>query len=330
MNFLPRLAITPGEPAGIGPDLVIQLAQLSSLPAELVIFADPQLLQLRAQQLRLPLTLIPFHAEQASQPHHPGQLQIVSIPTSNVDCCGQLLQENAIYVLKTLTQAIQACLNGICDALVTGPVHKGIINDAGITFSGHTEFFAELTHTEHVVMMLVAGNLRVALATTHIPLAKVAAAIQPNMLEKSLRILHKGLNDFFAITTPRILVAGLNPHAGEQGHLGMEEILVIQPVINKLRAEGLQLQGPLPADTLFTPHYLQNADAVLAMYHDQGLPVLKYHGFGQAVNVTLGLPFVRTSVDHGTAIDLAGSGKASTSSFLAAIELAANIAKTRL
>ncbi|CAN5460029.1 4-hydroxythreonine-4-phosphate dehydrogenase PdxA [soil metagenome] len=321
----PRLAITPGEPAGIGPDLVVQLAQQAQLSAELVVFADPNVLTLRAQQLRLPLTLMKFDPNTLPKPHTPGQLLIVPSSAAKPDCCGKLAKENASYVLDTLTQATTACLTGVCTALVTGPVHKAIINEAGYHFSGHTEFLAELSHTANVVMMLVAGNLRVALATTHLPLAKVSAAIEPKMLEHCLRILNQSLQDYFAITHPRILVAGLNPHAGENGHLGMEEIDVIQPVIAKLQAEGLQLQGPLPADTLFTPRYLQQADAVLAMYHDQGLPVLKYLGFGHAVNVTLGLPFIRTSVDHGTAIDLAGSGKALASSFLTAIDLAVEI-----
>lgn len=324
-NNLPRLAITPGEPAGIGPDLIIQLAQQTQLSAELVVFADPNMLTLRAQQLQLPLTLIEFNSDTPPKPHTPGQLLIVPITAAKPDCCGKLAKENASYVLNTLTQATATCLTGTCAALVTGPVHKAIINEAGYHFSGHTEFLAELSHTAHVVMMLVAGDLRVALATTHLPLSQVSAAIEPIMLERSLRILNQSLQEYFAIVQPRILVAGLNPHAGENGHLGMEEITTIQPVIAKLQAEGLQLQGPLPADTLFTPRYLQQADAVLAMYHDQGLPVLKYQGFGHAVNVTLGLPFIRTSVDHGTAIDLAGSGKASASSFLTAIEMAMEI-----
>ena len=232
-------------------------------------------------------------------------------------------------MLATLNSAVRGALNGDFDAIVTAPVHKGIINDAGVPFIGHTEFFAEKTNTDHVVMMLVGGGLRVALATTHLPLKDVAGAITVKSLERTLGVLHSDLRDKFRIAAPRILVAGLNPHAGESGHLGREEIDVIEPVLQQLRAQGFKLEGPLPADTLFTPKYLDRADAVLAMYHDQGLPVLKMKSFGHGVNVTLGLPIIRTSVDHGTALDLAGTGQIDVGSMLAAIDLAIDLAKTR-
>jgi 4-hydroxythreonine-4-phosphate dehydrogenase len=244
-------------------------------------------------------------------------------------CAGQLDAANAPYVMATLKRAVAGCLDGEFDALVTGPVHKGIINDAGIAFTGHTEFLAQLAGVEHVVMMLTASNLRVALATTHLPLNQVSAHITPALLREVLRILDRDLRERFGLAQPRILVCGLNPHAGESGHLGREEIEVIAPVIAELREGGLHLRGPLPADTAFTPRQLEDADAVLAMYHDQGLPVLKYAGFGEAVNVTLGLPFIRTSVDHGTALELAGSGRADPGSLLAATKLALTLIRAR-
>lgn len=242
---------------------------------------------------------------------------------------GQLDPANSAYVIEMLSKAVRGCQARQFDAMVTCPVHKGVINDAGIPFTGHTEFLAEQTHTKQVVMMLVGGGLRVALATTHLPLTAVSPAISQQSLEQTLRILHEDLVAHFGIAKPRILVAGLNPHAGEGGHLGNEEITTIIPVLEKLRSQGMQLKGPLPADTLFTPHNLADADAVLAMYHDQGLPVLKYASFGEGVNVTLGLPIIRTSVDHGTALDLAGSGKASPGSLFSAIRLAIQLAHSR-
>ncbi len=243
---------------------------------------------------------------------------------------GQLDQANAAFVLQTLTRAGQGCLDGAFAAMITAPVHKGVINESGIAFSGHTEFLAELTNTAQVVMMLATRGLRVALVTTHLPLRDIADAITPERLERVTRILHADLQEKFGIARPRILVCGLNPHAGEGGHLGREEIDIIEPTLERLRSEGMDLRGPLPADTLFTPKYLEHCDAVLAMYHDQGLPVLKYKGFGAAVNVTLGLPIIRTSVDHGTALDLAGSGKIDTGSLQVALETAYQMAETHL
>lgn len=316
-----RIVLTPGEPAGIGPDLVVQLAQ-RALACELVVVAAGEVLEQRARCLNFPLRLVEFDLDKSSQDHVAGTLKIVSIPLARPVRCGQLDFANAGYVLESLRTATAGCLSGTFAALVTGPVHKGIINEAGIPFSGHTEFLAELTHTAQAVMMLAASGLRVALATTHLPLSKVSAAITESLLENILRVLHRDLQKYFGLVDPRILVCGLNPHAGEGGHLGREEIDVIEPVLRMLRDAGMDLLGPLPADTLFTPKYLEHADAVLAMYHDQGLPVLKHLGFGNAVNITLGLPIIRTSVDHGTALDLAGTGKADCGSLLAALDTA--------
>jgi len=324
-----RIVISTGEPAGIGPDLVLQLLHdrdslLAQCPVladnALVILADPVMLQARARQLACPIDL-PFYDAYKVQ-----QFAILPIDCAQPVVARQLAVENADYVLAMLTRATQGCLSGEFAAMVTAPVHKGIINDAGIAFSGHTEFLAELTHAPLPVMMLATEHLRVALATTHLPLANVSQAITQNSLKQVLRILNHDLQTKYRIAKPHILVCGLNPHAGENGYLGREEIDVIEPALNALRDEGLTLTGPLPADTLFTPRYLDGADAVLAMYHDQGLPVLKYAGFGQAINITLGLPIIRTSVDHGTALALAGTGKAETGSLLAAIKLATELA----
>lgn len=323
-----RIAITPGEPAGIGPDLVARLAQQPSIDAELVVIADGELLNERAQELGLSLQLHSFNP-QHFRPSGNGQLSLVNSPLRNPAIAGQLDPNNAAYVLHTLDAAAKLCLEGVVDAVATGPVHKGIINDAGVAFSGHTEFFAEKAGCDQVVMMLATQGLRVALVTTHLPLRDVPDAIQPQWLERCCRILQSDLVEKFGIAEPRTLVCGLNPHAGEGGHLGHEEIEVIEPVLEKLRAEGMNLQGPLPADTLFTEHNLDGADAVLAMYHDQGLPVLKHKGFGKAINITLGLPFIRTSVDHGTALDLAGTGKADVGSFHLAVITAISMAKAR-
>lgn len=320
-----RIAITAGEPAGIGPDLVIAAAQ-HSWPCELVAIADPELLMQRAKQLALPLTLSTFDQNTpaaASLKHH---LRIVPIQLHTICEAGKLNKENSPYVLHTLRKAVEGCEQQLFAAMVTAPVHKGIINDAGINFSGHTEFLAALTYTPHVVMLLAAPTLRVALATTHLPLNQVSTHITAASLQNTLRILHHDLANRFLIHNPRIYVCGLNPHAGEGGYLGREEIDIIAPTLELLRQEGMDLIGPLPADTLFTPPYLSQADAVLAMYHDQGLPVLKNIGFGKAVNVTLGLPIIRTSVDHGTALDLAGTGKADAGSLVAAIEMAIDLA----
>ncbi|MEA3640351.1 MAG: 4-hydroxythreonine-4-phosphate dehydrogenase PdxA [Lamprobacter sp.] len=328
MTETPRLALTPGEPAGIGPDLCIAAAQQEH-KEELVAVCDPALLAERAERLRLPLALEPFDPERPPAPSASGRLLFdATARLASPAQAGQLSPTNAAYVLDTLSAACDGCLSGRWDAMVTGPVHKGIINDAGLAFSGHTEFLAERCQQDKEpiptpVMLLAAPGLRVALATTHLPLAAVPAAITEPRLERIIRIMVDGLRGRFGIAKPRILICGLNPHAGEGGHLGQEEQEVIMPVIARLLAEGMDLQGPLPADTLFVPHRLQQADAVLAMYHDQGLPVLKHLGFGQAVNVTLGLPIIRTSVDHGTALDIAGTGRAHLGSLSAAIALAA-------
>jgi 4-hydroxythreonine-4-phosphate dehydrogenase len=328
MHSVPRIAITPGEPAGIGPDLCVILAQQDH-DAELVVVADPALMTARAAELKLPLRL--EEAELSRPPCRSalGHLKILPHRTRQPVVTGQLDPVNAGYVLECLRSAVSGCRDGAFAALVTGPVHKGALNQAGFPFTGHTEFLAELTGTPQVVMMLLTDGLRVALATTHLPLKEVSAALTPSQLEGVIRILHHALRQDFGIATPRLLVCGLNPHAGEGGHLGREEREVIEPVLQRLRGEGFDLIGPLPADTLFIPKYLDHADAVLAMYHDQGLPVLKFKGFGNAVNITLGLPLIRTSVDHGTALELAGTGEADPRSLEAALRLAVAIAQRR-
>jgi len=316
-----RIALTPGEPAGIGPDLAVQIAQLDQ-DYELVAIADPDLLQVRAQQLGLPLTLRSVTPGAPATPTAAGELAIVPVAMLGAARPGSPDPANARYVLDTLDEAARGCLTGDYAALVTGPIHKGIINEAGIPFTGHTEYLAEKTGGQHPVMMLAAGDLRVALATTHLPLREVGDAITTERLERVITILERELRERYDIDQPTLLVSGLNPHAGEDGHLGREEIDIIIPLLERLRLQGLDLIGPLPADTLFTPRYLDEADAVLAMYHDQGLPVLKYAGFGRAVNITLGLPIIRTSVDHGTACSLAGTGEAEAGSLVAALEQA--------
>jgi 4-hydroxythreonine-4-phosphate dehydrogenase len=327
-NFLPRLALTSGEPAGIGPDLVIALAQ-QALPVELVAVADTDMLRARALQLDLPIEILPFNPDRSPQRQKAGCLSVQHVPAAVAVTPGLLDRRNASYVIATLDTALALCINAACDGLVTGPVHKAVINDAGIPFTGHTEYLAQRTATPEPVMMLYAPGLRVALVTTHLPLHEVAAAITPERLSRVIRVLDKDLRQRFGIAHPRILVAGLNPHSGEGGHLGREELEIIQPVLEKLRVEGFDLDGPLPADTLFTPKYLERADAVLAMYHDQGLPVLKHMGFGRIVNITLGLPILRTSVDHGTALELAGSGQADVSSLRCAVEAAIELSAAR-
>lgn len=322
----PRVVITPGEPAGIGPDLVIALAQ-QAWPVELVICADPDLLLSRALQLSMPLTLRDYQPGQPAQPQQADSLTILPIAAPATIIPGQLNVANSAYVVETLARACDGCLNGEFAALITGPVHKGIINDAGVPFSGHTEFFADRSRCDRVVMMLATEELRVALATTHLPLSAVSAAITRQSLHEVITILHHDLQTKFGIAQPQIYVCGLNPHAGEGGHMGREELDVINPALDELRQQGITLVGPLPADTLFQPKYLQHADAVLAMYHDQGLPVLKYQGFGRAVNITLGLPFIRTSVDHGTALELAATGSADPGSFITALNLAIKMIK---
>jgi 4-hydroxythreonine-4-phosphate dehydrogenase len=325
--MIPKLLLTTGEPAGIGPDLCAMLAQ-KALPCDLVAVGDPGLLEARAARLGLPLRVERAEPGEPSREHQPGTLRVWPVATVVEAVPGRLDPANAAYVLATLDQGVKACLAGQFDALVTNPVHKGVINEAGVAFTGHTERIAEITGGEPV-MMLAAPGLRVALATTHLPLAEVSRAITRERLDAIVRALHRDLRLRFGIPHPRILVCGLNPHAGEGGHLGREEIEVIEPVLASLRAEGMDLSPALPADTLFLPKYLDKADAVLAMYHDQGLPVLKHLGFGRAVNITLGLPIVRTSVDHGTALDLAGTGKADLGSLEAAVETAIALAQGR-
>lgn len=317
------LAITPGEPAGIGPDIVLQLAHQEGLP-DCVVIADLDLLRARASELHLPIVI---HSLESNQPFEttPGQLAVLPIKLGAPCVPGQLDPLNAPYVLEALKVAGEGCLKGQFAGLVTGPVHKGVINDAGIPFSGHTEFLANLAGVSDVVMMLSGNSLRVALTTVHIPLAEVVKTITQPLLEKTLRILHSELKLKFGIANPHIFVCGLNPHAGEGGHLGREEIDTIIPVINRLKAEGVNVKGPFSADTIFSPKYLKVADVVLAMYHDQGLPVLKYAAFGHAVNITLGLPFIRTSVDHGTALNLAGTGQAEVGSLKAAVACAKSL-----
>ena len=316
-----RIAITTGEPAGIGPDLCVTL-QAHDLDAELVLIGDPQLLTARAAELGRRFEAPRYRPDSEPQA---GRICIEPVTLAAPAVSGQLNTANAPYVLALLDRAIDGCLRHEFQAMVTAPVHKGVINDAGIAFTGHTEYLADKSASQQVVMMLAAPGLRVALVTTHLPLSRVAQAITAPGLEAVLRCTARELQDRFGIARPRILVAGLNPHAGEGGHLGHEEREIIEPVIEKLQREGLQLRGPLPADTLFTPPLLAQADAVVAMYHDQGLPVLKHLGFGQAVNITLGLPFVRTSVDHGTALDRAGTGNIDSGSLAAAIRYAVEL-----
>ncbi|KAB7622917.1 4-hydroxythreonine-4-phosphate dehydrogenase PdxA [Alkalilimnicola sp. S0819] len=332
MSRIPRIALTAGEPAGVGPELCVQIAQQArgaELAAELAVIADPQLLRQRAAALGLNIRLREIRPGEPPRPCEAGELGVIPVPLARPCKAGTLDTANAPYVLESLRLAADGALRGMFQAIVTAPVHKGVINDAGIPFTGHTEYFAEQTGAPLPVMMLAAGSLRVALATTHLPLKDVSAALTPTRLEQVARILYRDLREKFALDAPRILVCGLNPHAGEGGHLGSEEITVIEPVLTRLRAEGMDFLGPLPADTLFTPRHLRDADAVLAMYHDQGLPVLKHVGFGEAVNITLGLPIIRTSVDHGTALDLAGSGRAEPGSLRAALDLAIELSLAR-
>jgi 4-hydroxythreonine-4-phosphate dehydrogenase len=323
-----KLAVTPGEPAGIGPDLIIMLAE-QEWEAQLVIFADRDLLRARAALLGKKIDIIPY-SKGMDYIQKPGEIIVNHVPCAKEPIAGILDSENGHYVVNTLRLACEANMEGEFNAVVTGPVHKGIINKAGVSFSGHTEYFAVQSNTADVVMMLATDGLRVCLATTHIPLAYVSKAITRERIEKVVGIMHADLQQKFGIEHPTIYVCGLNPHAGEDGHLGREEIEVITPALDRLRESGMNLVGPLPADTIFQPKYLEKADAVLAMYHDQGLPVLKFKGFGNSVNITLGLPFIRTSVDHGTATDLAGTGQADTGSMARAINKAIKLAKLKL
>ena len=319
-NIIHRIALTPGEPSGIGPDLCVKLAQLK-LPYQLVVVADPEMLNQRAEILGLPIKLNEFNPDLPSLEQVAGHLTVMPVKLAEKVVCGQTSILNSSYVLKTIELAVTGCIEGLFSAIVNGPVQKSIINEAGFTFSGHTEFIAGITGG-YPVMMLATEDLRVALATTHLPLKNVSSAITYSSLISVIKILHHDLSTRFNIDQPKILICGLNPHAGENGYMGREEIDIITPVIQKLREQGMDLTGPLPADTIFTPKYLNTADVVLAMYHDQGLPVLKYQGFGKAVNITLGLPNIRTSVDHGTALDLAGTGNANIGSLEYALHTA--------
>ncbi len=324
----PRIVISPGEPAGIGPDITIKIAQ-QAWPAELIAVCDPELLRARAQTLGLPLKIIPGDFKKTASAHVPGTIKIIPV-SLNAPCeIGKLNRTNSSYVIQCLEIATEHCLQQDTQALVTGPIHKGIINDAGISFSGHTEFLAQYCHASNVLMLFVTKNLKVALATTHIPLAAVSRSITTKNLITTLQLLHQELQSRFKITAPKILVCGLNPHAGESGYLGREEIEIIEPALKQLRTKNIHVIGPLPADTLFTEKYLKTADAVLAMYHDQALPVVKYMSFGHAVNVTLGLPIIRTSVDHGTALDIAGTDKVDAGSMEAAVRLAIELWEKR-
>ncbi|MBK7355722.1 4-hydroxythreonine-4-phosphate dehydrogenase PdxA [Propionivibrio sp.] len=329
MSGRPLIAVTSGEPAGIGPEICLRLIEFNSAAgnADLLILADRKLLAERAEAVGFAGKL----REWTSGLHPaPGCLDVLHVPLSVPSHPGQLDPANADYVLQLLDRGIEGCLSGIYAAIVTAPVHKGVINDSGIQFTGHTEYLAEKTGTPHVVMMLAGGGLKVALATTHLPLKAVSPSLTQESLEQTIRILHAEMVRKYAITKPRILVAGLNPHAGEGGYLGHEEIEVITPVLERLRAEGLQLIGPLPADTMFTPPMLAQGDCILAMYHDQGLTALKYASFGNGINITLGLPIIRTSVDHGTALELAGSGQADPGSLFAAVEQAIAMASRHM
>jgi len=321
----PRLALVPGEPAGIGPELVVRAAQ-RDWAAQLICYGDRDTLLRAADALSLPLRLISANDPSAEGP---GRLAHVEIPNRAPVAFGQPQPRNARSTIAALETAALACINGLCDGLVTGPVHKAAINEGGIPYTGTTELLATQAGCE-VVMMLANDVVRVALATTHLPLRAVPDAITADGLLRTLRILHTALRDDFGIAAPRIAVLGLNPHAGEDGHLGREELEIIGPLLEGLRAEGWRLVGPLPADTAFLPRKLADYDAVLAMYHDQGLPVLKYSGFEHAVNLTLGLPYPRVAVDHGTALELAGRGEADPSSLFAAIETCTRLARSRI
>lgn len=311
MNSTQKIAYTVGEPAGVGPELILQLAQTHDL-SDVCVIGDAHLLRNRSQQLGLTW---------------PESLDIIDIPIAKQHVCGTPHTDNVDAILTMLNRAIDGCINNEFTAMVTGPLHKGIINDAGVDFSGHTEYLAERTGGNKPVMLLATSSLRVALVTTHLPLKDVSSAITEELIIEICQIIDRDLRTKYGIQTPRLLVCGLNPHAGEGGHLGMEEIEIITPALKKLSAQGINVIGPLPADTLFTPKYLENADVAIAMYHDQGLPVLKSQGFGKAANITLGIPIIRTSVDHGTALDLAGTGQADTGSLLTALNVAREMVK---
>jgi 4-hydroxythreonine-4-phosphate dehydrogenase len=325
--LLPRIIVTSGEPAGIGPDICLELAR-RDWPCQLVIAGDPELLSARTRLLGIRLALELHEPSSPPLAQRAGSLRVAAVPLLEPCTPGRLDPANARYVLALIDRAVAGCSRGEFDAMVTAPVQKSVINDAGIPFTGHTEYLAQLTGARLPVMMLVAGQLRVALATTHLPLARVPASLGIDGLVNVMTVLDADLRQRFALDHPRIRVCGLNPHAGEGGHLGREDIEIIAPAVSTARQKGIEASGPVPADTAFTPSQLASADVVLAMYHDQGLPVLKFAGFGSAVNITLGLPIIRTSVDHGTALDLAGTGKADAGSLIAAVEQAMAIART--
>jgi 4-hydroxythreonine-4-phosphate dehydrogenase len=323
--YIPRIVITSGEPAGIGPDACVALAQ-SAWQADIVVAADAELLAATAGALRLPLEIELYEPSQPQAARHAGALKVLHVPTAQPVIAGRLDPRNAAYVIEMLNRACDGCSNGEFAAMVTAPVQKSTLMEAGFAFTGHTEYLAARTRAALPVMLLVSGGLRVALVTTHLALADVPRAITRERLRTTIRIVQMDLERHFSLARPRIAVLGLNPHAGESGHLGREEIETIGPVIRELQAQGLDVQGPIPADTAFTARFLQTADVIVAMYHDQGLPVIKHVGFGHAVNMTLGLPILRTSVDHGTALSLARTGNADAGSLRAALALAVELA----
>ncbi len=325
--YTPRIVITSGEPAGIGPDACVALAQ-DRWDADIVVAADAELLAATAHALNIPVSIERYDSSRRSAPHRPGILKVMHIPAARAVIAGHPDVHNAAYVMQMLDRACDGCMNGEFAAMVTAPVQKSTLMDAGYAFTGHTEYLAARTRAALPVMLLVCERLRVALVTTHLSLAEVPHAITRDRVRSTIRIVNLGLEQYFSLAAPRIAVLGLNPHAGEAGHLGREELDVIEPVIRELRAEGLDVQGPVPADTAFTPRFLQSADVIVAMYHDQGLPVIKHVGFGNAVNVTLGLPMLRTSVDHGTALGLARTGQADAGSLRAALALAIDLVDT--
>ena len=327
-DHCPRIALTPGEPAGIGPDLAIYLAN-ENLTAEVVCICDPELISTRAKQLNTTISIEFFQSSSTPMANKAGIVKVLPVSLNIPVNTGKLDINNAQYVLECLTIACNGCLSKQFDAMTTGPVQKSIINDAGIQFSGHTEFLATLCDHAYPVMMMANDSVRVALVTTHIPLNQVSTWLDQNLLKKTISIVNSDLHSHFGINNPRILVCGLNPHAGENGHLGREEMDIINPVINDLKKD-MTITGPLPADTVFTKQWLEQADVIISMYHDQGLPALKALGFGETVNITLGLPIIRTSVDHGTALDLAGTGKAKIDSLRAAICMAIELINNRM
>jgi 4-hydroxythreonine-4-phosphate dehydrogenase len=327
--YIPRIVITSGEPAGVGPDACVSLAQ-SDWEADLVVAADSELLAVAAAALDLPISLELYDPSQPAKSHRAGTLRVLHIPTRRQAVAGQPDLRNAAYVIEMLDRACDGCMNGEFAAMVTAPVQKSTLIEAGYPFSGHTEYLAARTRAALPVMLLVNDRLRVALVTTHLALADVPRAITRERLRATLRIVNTDMERHFSLAAPRIAVLGLNPHAGEAGHLGREELDIIQPVIAELKQQGLHLQGPVPADTAFTPRFLNTVDVIVAMYHDQGLPVIKHVGFGSAVNMTLGLPILRTSVDHGTALGLARTGTADTGSLRAALSLAIDLASARI